>query len=118
MTRPDAPRTGAAAVRAVREVVLAIPAGRVLSYGDIAELAGLASPRASARILSRGLAGDVAWWRVVRADGSLPDHLQLAARDRYAVEGTPLRDTDRHLVRVDMAAARCPEPPEFPAGAP
>ena len=101
-------------MRAVRAVVLAIPAGRVLSYGDVAELAWLASPRASARILSRGLVGDVAWWRVVRADGSLPDHLQLSARERYAAEGTPLKDTDRHLVQVEMTAARWPDPPEFP----
>lgn len=114
MTQPDAPLTGVAAARAVRDVVLAIPAGRVLSYGDVAELAWLGSPRASARIMSLGLAGDVAWWRVVRADGSLPDHLQLSARERYAIEGTPLKDTERHLVQVDMGAARWDEPPHLP----
>lgn len=114
MRQPPTPLTGAVAVRAVRGVVLAIPAGHVLSYGDVAELAWLGSPRASARILSRGLAGDVAWWRVVRADGSLPDHLQLSARERYAAEGTALKDTNRHLVQVDMTTARWADPPQFP----
>lgn len=106
-------RTGDAAVRAVRSVVLAVPAGTVLSYGDVAELAGLGSPRLAARIMSRGLAGDdVAWWRIVRADGSLPDHLQIAARERYREEGTALKVTDRHLVQVDMRSARWNDPQE------
>lgn len=106
--------TGPEAARAVRSVVLAVPPGRVLSYGDVAELARLRSPRLAARIMSRGLAGDdVAWWRIVRADGSLPDHLQIAARERYAEEGTALKATNAHLVQVDMRSARWDDPPEF-----
>lgn len=112
---PDShsPLTGDAAARAVRSVVLSVPPGAVLSYGDVAELAELSSPRFAARIMSRGLAGDdVAWWRIVRADGSLPDHLQIAAREHYLAEGTPLKDTDAHLVQVAMRAARWDDPPE------
>lgn len=37
-------RRGEAAVGAVRGVVLGIPSGTVLSYGDVAELAQLGSP--------------------------------------------------------------------------
>ena len=69
---PDAPRTGTDAVEAVRGVVVAIPPGAVLSYGDVAELAWLSTPRLAARIMAMGLAGtDIPWWRVVRADGTL-----------------------------------------------
>lgn len=116
MREPPVPRTGQDAVRAVRSVVLAVPPGAVLSYGDVAELARLRSPRLAARIMSCGLAGDdVAWWRIVRADGSLPDHLQIAAREHYLDEGTVLKATDAHLVQVDMRAARWDDPPEsFP----
>ncbi|KHE74325.1 hypothetical protein AS25_08130 [Kocuria marina] len=104
---PDGPRTGTDAVEAVRGVVVAIPPGAVLSYGDVAELAWLSTPRLAARIMALGMAGaDVPWWRVVRADGTLPDHLQITAREHYEREGTPLRETDAHWVRVDMRAAR------------
>jgi alkylated DNA nucleotide flippase Atl1 len=33
----------------------------------------------------------VAWWRVVRADGSLPPSHDDEARQAYLEEGTPLR---------------------------
>ena len=35
--------------------------------------------------------GPVSWWRVVRADGSLPPSHQDEARQTYLEEGTPLR---------------------------
>ncbi|MDO4918261.1 MGMT family protein [Kocuria sp.] len=107
MRADEGPPTGAAAVRAVREVVTRIPPGTVLSYGDVAELALLATPRVPARILALGQVGpDAPWWRVVRADGTLPDHLQMSAREHYEREATPLRDTAAHWAQVDMARAR------------
>lgn len=109
MSGPGAEQTrrGEAAVEAVRGVVLGIPSGTVLSYGDVAELAQLGSPRLAARIMSLGQAGeDVPWWRVVRADGTLPDRLQIAARGHYESEGTALRTTSAHWVQVDMARGR------------
>ena len=45
------------------------------------------------------------WWRVVTVQGTLADHPQAEARERYREEGTPLREDDRHLVRVDMGRA-------------
>ena len=65
----------------VRAVVASIPAGHVLSYGDVAELAGLTSPRLVGRIMAEDTA-DLPWHRVLRANGTVAEHLrerQLAA---------------------------------------
>jgi alkylated DNA nucleotide flippase Atl1 len=50
----------------------------------------------------------VPWWRVVRADGTLPQCHQRRALESYRVEGTPLRGAAAGLVgetRVDMREA-------------
>jgi alkylated DNA nucleotide flippase Atl1 len=78
---------------AVLLAVDSIPPGRVVSYGTIARLVGRAGPRAVARVLS-GSGGQVAWWRVVRADGSIAPHLVA----RLAAEGVEVRNG-----RVDLA---------------
>jgi alkylated DNA nucleotide flippase Atl1 len=86
----------------VLEVVERIPAGRVMSYGDIAEYLGLGGPRQVGRVMSTQ-GGGVPWWRVIRADGRpLPGH-ERRALERYAAEGTPLRPDG---TRVDMRRAR------------
>ena len=90
----------------VADVVATIPAGRVLSYRDVAELAECRSPRAVGTIMARNpTAGDLPWWRVVTVGGTLADHLQAEAREHYRDEGTPLRADEQHLVRVDMDRA-------------
>ena len=91
----------------VLDVVDSIPAGRVMSYGDIAEhLAAGPGPRQVGRVMSV-YGGAVAWWRVIHADGTpAPGHEQ-AALARYLAEGTPLRSA-RPPVRVDMRRARWP----------
>jgi alkylated DNA nucleotide flippase Atl1 len=84
---------------AVLDLVLAIPAGRVMTYATIAEVVGdrfvaaggrrRGGPRQVGQVLSRR-GGDVPWWRVVTAGGSPPAaHLPraLAALER---DGTPL----------------------------
>ena len=46
------------------------------------------------RLVGRTMAlhgGPVPWWRVVRADGSLPPSHHDEARQAYLEEGTPLR---------------------------
>ena len=112
MHEPATPLPGDDAARAVRRVVLAMPPGTVLSYGDLAELAGLSSPRLAARILSRGLAGDdVAWWRIVRADGSLPDHLQIAAREHYLAE--VIEQVNTQLKQVKLRAVVSGRPKHY-----
>ena len=45
--------------------------------------------------------GPVPWWRVVRADGSLPPSHDDEARQNYLAEGTPLRPSGA----VDIKAA-------------
>jgi alkylated DNA nucleotide flippase Atl1 len=99
----------------VLDVVDSIPAGRVMSYGDIAEYLGWVrrdkqgagrGPRQVGRVMSL-FGGAVAWWRVIHADGTpAPGHEQ-AALARYLAEGTPLRSA-RPPVRVDMRRARWP----------
>lgn len=76
-------------VDAVLEVAALIPAGRVLSYGDIAELLGSGGARQVGRVMSLH-GGAVAWWRVIRADGTLPNELMDRAVRRYQRELTPL----------------------------
>ena len=67
-----------------------VPPGRVTTYGAIAEAVG-----------RYGHGAAVAWWRVVRADGSLPPSHDGEALQAYREEGTPLRPSGR----VDLAVA-------------
>jgi alkylated DNA nucleotide flippase Atl1 len=84
---------------AVLDVVDKIPPGRVMTYGSIAEYLGHGGPRGVGNVMARdGLA--VAWWRVVRADGTLAAHLMIDAQQHWHVERTPMR---RGLVNVSLA---------------
>jgi alkylated DNA nucleotide flippase Atl1 len=101
----------------VLDAVDAIPPGRVMTYGDVAEWIGEGGPRQVARVMSH-YGGSVPWWRVVRADGVLLPGHELRALDAYRTEGTPLRQAgpaaEGHLPRIDMRRARwdgTPEPP-------
>ena len=90
----------------VLDVVDAIPAGQVMSYGDIAGYLGDGGPRQVGRVMALW-GGGVAWWRVVHADGTPAPGHERAALDRYRDERTPLRSA-RSPVRVDMRRARWP----------
>jgi alkylated DNA nucleotide flippase Atl1 len=50
----------------VLDLTDAIPPGRVMSYGDIAEYLGEGGPRQVGRVMALW-GGGVAWWRVVHA---------------------------------------------------
>ncbi|AUI49504.1 MGMT family protein [Arthrobacter crystallopoietes] len=93
-------------VDAVLEVAALIPAGRVLSYGDIAELLGSGGARQVGRVMSLH-GGAVPWWRVIRADGTLPHELMGQAVQRYQREFTPIiiRETGAGP-KVQMQLAR------------
>jgi alkylated DNA nucleotide flippase Atl1 len=76
--------------------VASIPEGFVRSYGDVSP----GAPRFAGTVLS-AFGGEVPWWRVVRADGSLAKgERQRALLDG---EGVPFRGD-----RVDMTVARLP----------
>ncbi len=90
----------------VLDTVEAIPPGRVMSYGDIAESLGRGGPRQVGRVLATS-GGAVPWWRVIHADGSLLAGHERAALGHYRAERTPLRaSADGRSYRVDMRRAR------------
>lgn len=94
---------------AVLAVAALIPAGRVLTYGDIAELLACGGPRQVGRALSHSTR-EVPWWRVLRAGGHPPRGLALRARSHYDDEGTalsvPSGPADPEGYRIDLAQAR------------
>jgi alkylated DNA nucleotide flippase Atl1 len=86
--------------RAVLDAVDEIPRGKVMSYGDVADYVGRGSARGVGAVMSQW-GHEVAWHRVVMADGRpAPGHEreQLA---RLRKDKTPLRGH-----RVDMSRAR------------
>ncbi|MGA8255920.1 MAG: MGMT family protein [Nocardioides sp.] len=87
-------------VERVLLIVEAVPRGRVTTYGAIAAVVG-SGPRVIGSVLARH-GGPVPWWRVVRADGTLPPSHHDDARASYLAEGTPLRHGGR---AVDIATA-------------
>jgi methylated-DNA-protein-cysteine methyltransferase related protein len=66
--------------------VESIPAGRVMTYGDVAEYVGSRAPRMVGRVLALD-GGSVPWHRVLRADGTCADHLVDEQRQRLIAEG-------------------------------
>lgn len=91
-------------VEQVLAYVEQVPRGRVTTYGSVAEAVGRklggGGPRQVGAVMAT-YGGPVPWWRVVRADGSLPASHQDEARQCYLEEGTPLRPSGN----VDIAAA-------------
>jgi alkylated DNA nucleotide flippase Atl1 len=88
----------------VLRLVETIPPGRVMSYGAIAAWVGQGGPRQVGHVMAT-YGGSVPWWRVVRADGTLPDSHKTHARQCYLEEGTPLRVGLATPTVVDMTAA-------------
>jgi alkylated DNA nucleotide flippase Atl1 len=92
-------------VETVLAIVEQVPPGRVTTYGAIADAVGRFGARRVGNVMATH-GGGVPWWRVVRADGSLPPSHQDEARQTYLEEGTPLRPSGN----VDIAAAFWPPP--------
>ncbi|HLU97378.1 MAG TPA: MGMT family protein [Thermobifida alba] len=86
----------------VLEFVRTIPAGKVMTYGDVAEYLGAGSARSVGAVMATWGA-DAPWWRVVFADGTPPSSRPERALRRYAAEGTPMLPAGG---RVDMVRAR------------
>jgi alkylated DNA nucleotide flippase Atl1 len=85
---------------AVLDVVDRIPAGRVLSYSDVAEMVGKGSGRAVGTVMAR-YGSEVPWHRVLRSDGSCATHKSDYQMELLREEDVPMRNG-----RVDMARAR------------
>ena len=88
----------------VLDLVEQIPSGRVLAYGDVAELIGRGGARQVGSVLSR-YGSSVPWWRVIRASGEAPPGLLDEALARWRAEGMPLAGGALGS-RVDMVRAR------------
>lgn len=75
------------------EAVLAyaetVPAGHVTTYGAIAAAIGTGSARNVGQVMS-AFGREVPWWRVVRANGSLPSFLIVDAQAHWLEESTPM----------------------------
>ncbi|KIU17335.1 MGMT family protein [Mycolicibacterium llatzerense] len=73
-------------VEIVRDLVASIPSGRVSTYGDIADAAGLSSPRIVGWIM-RTDSSDLPWHRVISAAGRPAAHLATRQLERLRAEG-------------------------------
>lgn len=93
-------------VELVRSLVAAIPLGRVSTYGDIAALAGLSSPRIVGWIM-RTDSLDLPWHRVIRASGRPAQHLATRQLELLRAEG---------VLSVDGRVALSEIRYEFPPG--
>lgn len=95
--------TGAAPTayaREVLDVVDRIPPGRVMTYGDVAEMHGRGSARTVGTVMSAH-GQEVPWHRVVQASGRPAEPLVREALRLLAAEGCPLQGE-----RVVLARAR------------
>jgi len=93
----------------ILECVEAIPPGRVMTYGDVAEYVGSRAPRLVGHVLARD-GGAVPWHRVLRADGTFADHLRDEQRRRLIAEGVRVTAgrVDLRVYRWDgRLAGRC-----------
>lgn len=93
-------------VELVRSLVAAIPLGRVSTYGDIAALAGLSSPRIVGWIM-RTDSSDLPWHRVIIASGRPAQHLATRQLELLRAEG---------VLSVDGRVALSEIRYEFPPG--
>jgi methylated-DNA-protein-cysteine methyltransferase-like protein len=73
-------------VERVRALVASIPSGRVSTYGDIAAVAGLSSPRIVGYIM-RIDSLDLPWHRVITASGRPAKHLVTRQLELLRAEG-------------------------------
>lgn len=89
---------------AVLDVVASIPAGSVMTYGDVAAVLGSRAARAVGNVMS-WYGSDVPWWRVIRASGHPAAGHEDRALEHFRAEKTPLVTTDDGY-RVNLRLAR------------
>lgn len=86
--------------RLVLDVVDRIPPGKVMTYGDVAELMGRGTGRTVGTVMSQH-GQEVPWQRVVQASGRPAEPLLQEALALLRAEGCPVEGE-----RVDLARAR------------
>lgn len=101
-TRPRAAGAPTAYARRVLDCVEAIPAGRVLTYGDVADFVGGGSGRVVGNVMHHH-GHEVSWWRVVLSTGYPAPSDPTKALELLAADGVALLPGRE---RVDLAAAR------------
>lgn len=74
------------------DVVAAVPAGRVVTYGDVAAAAGSPSPRLAGWVLAQLSEDDLPWHRVLKADGRLAPSVAARQEQLLRAEGVTVRD--------------------------
>lgn len=91
---------------AVLSVVEQIPAGQVMSYGDVAAALGSRAARGVGQVMAY-YGESSPWWRVLRAGGHPPRGHEARALAYYQAEGTPIVHTTTDAgYRVDYARCR------------
>ena len=89
---------------AVHAVVRAVPAGEVVTYGEIAaEVGHPGQARAVGRVLGDS-DGALPWWRVVAADGRLVPGHEREQRRRLRAEG--VATDERRVLGMAGSSAR------------
>ena len=80
-------------------MIAAVPAGDVVTYGEVAAEAGYpGAARAVGHLLAKG-GGELPWWRVVTSTGRLvPGHEREHAK-RLRAEGVQLRNGRVRMAR-------------------
>lgn len=109
--RPGSRATPTPYAREVLDVIDRIPPGKVMTYGDVAEMHG----RGSARTVGAVLADhgrEVAWQRVVQASGRPAEPYVDRALGLLAAEGCPLVGE-----KVLLGQARWDGRPDYPDAA-
>lgn len=77
---------------AVLEVLGALGAGQVISYGELASAAGRRGAARAVGNLLKATTEPVPWWRVVRADGRLVAPDQSAQTRKLRQEGVAIEN--------------------------
>ena len=84
----------------VLALISSVPAGRVVTYRDVAEYLGLGSPRQVGRALA-GVPPGVPWHRVVHSDGTMAEPVRDRQRRLLLDEGVGIVGA-----RVDLRTHR------------
>lgn len=93
--------------RRVTAVLVALGEGEVVSYGDVAEVAGFPGRSRAVGALLAGPTGDeLPWWRVVRGDGRLATEPSAGQAELLRAEGVTVVDRRVRVAPVGRFSRR------------